>query len=52
MNGSVLVFEAESAAAVRAMIEEDVYWTNNVWDKETLDIRATQIAINVQGARA
>jgi len=52
MNGSVLVFEAESAAAVRGMIEEDVYWTNNVWDKETLDIRATQIAINVQGARA
>jgi len=52
MNGSVLVFEAESAAAVRSMIEEDVYWTTNVWDKEKLDIRAMQIAVNVQGARA
>ncbi len=29
-NGSMLVFEAESAAAVRATLEKDPYWTGNV----------------------
>ena len=30
MNGSLLVVEAESAAAVRAVIEKDIYWASNV----------------------
>ena len=30
MNGSLLIVEAESPAAVRVAIEEDVYWTSNV----------------------
>jgi len=30
MNGSLLIVEAESAAAVRAVIEEDIYWTASV----------------------
>ena len=30
LNGSLLIFEAESAAAVRAVVEQDVYWTQNV----------------------
>ena len=30
MNGSMLVVEAESAAAVRAVVERDVYWASNV----------------------
>jgi hypothetical protein len=29
-NGSLLVVEAESAAAVRAILEKDIFWTNNV----------------------
>jgi len=45
-NGSLLVFEAESAAAVRAVVEQDIYWAQNVWDKEKLDIRAVLIAFN------
>jgi len=30
MNGSLLIVEAESPAAVRVVIEEDIYWTSNV----------------------
>jgi uncharacterized protein YciI len=30
MNGSLLVVEAESAPAVRAVIEGDIYWANDV----------------------
>lgn len=30
MNGSLLVAEAESAAAVRAVMESDIYWSSNV----------------------
>ena len=29
-NGSLLIFEAESAAAVRAVVEQDIYWAQNV----------------------
>ena len=29
-NGSLIVVEAESAAAVRAILEKDIFWTNNV----------------------
>ncbi|KIP08660.1 hypothetical protein PHLGIDRAFT_29453 [Phlebiopsis gigantea 11061_1 CR5-6] len=34
LTGSVLVFEAESLEDVRKLVESDVYWTSNVWDKE------------------
>ncbi|KAI0707800.1 hypothetical protein C8Q76DRAFT_628579 [Earliella scabrosa] len=34
MAGSLMIFEAGSYAEVKAMIEADVYWTGNVWDKE------------------
>ena len=30
MNGSLLIVEAESAAAVRAVMERDIYWASNV----------------------
>ncbi|KAI0343501.1 hypothetical protein BDW22DRAFT_1355949 [Trametopsis cervina] len=36
--GSSMIFEAESVEAVRKIIEEDVYWAANVWDKEKLAI--------------
>jgi len=45
-NGSLVIVEAESVEAVRAIIEKDAYWTNNVWDKEKLDIRAITVAVN------
>ncbi|KAI0710317.1 hypothetical protein C8T65DRAFT_648552 [Cerioporus squamosus] len=34
MAGSLMIFEANTYADVKAMIESDVYWTGNVWDKE------------------
>ncbi|KAL1746573.1 hypothetical protein HDZ31DRAFT_33949 [Schizophyllum fasciatum] len=36
--GSVLIVEAESIDDVKAKVEADVYYTNNVWDKERLVI--------------
>ena len=30
MNGSLIIVEAESAAAARAVMEKDIYWTGNV----------------------
>jgi len=30
MNGSFLVVEAENAAAVRAVLEKDIFWANSV----------------------
>jgi uncharacterized protein len=30
MNGSLIIVEAESVAAVRAVIERDIYWSSNV----------------------
>jgi len=44
-NGSVLIIEAENAAAVRDVVEGDLYWTSNVWDKEKVDIRAVEPSI-------
>ncbi|EJF57245.1 hypothetical protein DICSQDRAFT_140489 [Dichomitus squalens LYAD-421 SS1] len=39
MAGSLMIFEANSYAEVKALIESDVYWTGNVWDKEKTVIR-------------
>ncbi|KAI0821125.1 hypothetical protein BC629DRAFT_1458448 [Irpex lacteus] len=36
--GSGMMFEAESADALRKILEEDIYWTSNVWDKEKIVI--------------
>ncbi|KIJ57271.1 hypothetical protein M422DRAFT_219170 [Sphaerobolus stellatus SS14] len=44
MVGSMMVFRAESVAAVRVLIEQDVYWSGNVWDKERLTINPILIA--------
>jgi uncharacterized protein YciI len=30
LNGSLLIVEAESAAAARTVIEKDIYWSSNV----------------------
>ncbi|KZT03967.1 uncharacterized protein LAESUDRAFT_658742 [Laetiporus sulphureus 93-53] len=38
MIGSMIICEAESIEAVRKMIESDIYYTSNVWDKEKLQI--------------
>lgn len=36
--GSMMVYEAESLEAVRKLVEADIYYTSNVWDKEKLVI--------------
>ncbi|KAI0318916.1 hypothetical protein OF83DRAFT_1170680 [Amylostereum chailletii] len=39
INGSNMIFYAESVEEVRKIIEADPYWAHNVWDKERVDIR-------------
>ncbi|KAF8903868.1 hypothetical protein CPB84DRAFT_708880 [Gymnopilus junonius] len=34
--GSAMVVKLGSVAEVRKILEEDIYWTSNVWDKEKL----------------
>jgi len=46
MNGSLIIAEAESVAAVRAVMERDIYWSNNVWDKEKMEIRLITVVAN------
>ncbi|OAX39961.1 hypothetical protein K503DRAFT_688553 [Rhizopogon vinicolor AM-OR11-026] len=36
--GSALIYEAESFEEARRLVEADVYWKENVWDKEKLVI--------------
>ncbi|PCH35759.1 hypothetical protein WOLCODRAFT_156458 [Wolfiporia cocos MD-104 SS10] len=38
MVGSVLIYEASNIEAVRKIVEEDIYYTSGVWDKEKLVI--------------
>lgn len=46
--GSALLFEAESLEAVRNLIKQDVYWTENVWDKDKLIIHPIIMATTLQ----
>ncbi|KAI9069344.1 hypothetical protein FKP32DRAFT_1641054 [Trametes sanguinea] len=39
MIGSFMIIECDSYADAKRMIESDVYWTGNVWDKENTVIR-------------
>ncbi|KAJ8596360.1 hypothetical protein M405DRAFT_805494 [Rhizopogon salebrosus TDB-379] len=36
--GSALIYEAKSLEEARRLVEADVYWNENVWDKEKLVI--------------
>ncbi|KAL4249163.1 hypothetical protein ABKN59_007287 [Abortiporus biennis] len=38
MIGSTMIFEASNLEEVKKLIENDVYYTGNVWDKEKLVI--------------
>jgi len=38
MIGSMMIFESESLESLKKLIEEDIYYTGNVWDKEKLVI--------------
>jgi len=38
--GSAFIIKAESLEEVRKRMEADVYWTENVWDKEKMVITA------------
>ncbi|KAL4074315.1 hypothetical protein J3A83DRAFT_4371583 [Scleroderma citrinum] len=46
--GSVLLFEAKNLEAIRNLIEQDVYWTENVWDKDKLAIFPIIMATTLQ----
>ncbi|KAG9316411.1 hypothetical protein JVU11DRAFT_2445 [Chiua virens] len=46
--GSVLLYEANSIEDVRSLIKEDIYWTENVWDKEKLMIHPMLMATTLQ----
>ncbi|KAI0827653.1 hypothetical protein BC628DRAFT_1418277 [Trametes gibbosa] len=39
MIGSFMILECDSYEEAKRMIETDVYWTGNVWDKEKTVIR-------------
>ncbi|KAM5545056.1 hypothetical protein V8D89_001167 [Ganoderma adspersum] len=45
MVGSIFICEAESLESVRNLMENDVYYTSGVWDKEKLVILPLAIAI-------
>ncbi|KAG1716100.1 hypothetical protein ID866_1072 [Astraeus odoratus] len=46
--GSALLYEAESLEAVRKLVEQDLYWTENVWDKDKLVILPILMATTLQ----
>ncbi|KAI0059637.1 hypothetical protein BV25DRAFT_1918417 [Artomyces pyxidatus] len=43
-NGSILFLEVESIEEARRIVESDLYWTGNVWDKERADIRPVLVS--------
>lgn len=47
MNGSMLLVRGTSMEEVRAKVEKDVFWINNVWDKEKLVISPILIAADI-----
>ncbi|KAG1727598.1 hypothetical protein EDB19DRAFT_1942805 [Suillus lakei] len=42
--GSCLIFEGESIDVVRKLVEEDIYYKSDVWDKEKLVILPIALA--------
>ncbi|KAH0827559.1 hypothetical protein J3R83DRAFT_4280 [Lanmaoa asiatica] len=46
--GSVLLYEVDSIEDVRKLVEQDIYWTENVWDKEKLIILPMLMATTLQ----
>jgi len=43
MQGSLLVYEAESIDVVWKLIKEDIYYTGGVWDKDRLQITPLKV---------
>ncbi|KAN0090940.1 hypothetical protein V8E55_004506 [Tylopilus felleus] len=50
--GSVLLYEADSIEEVRKLVEQDLYWTENVWHKEKLLILPILMATTLQDKAA
>ncbi|KAN0139638.1 hypothetical protein V8E53_002300 [Lactarius tabidus] len=44
-SGGLIVFEAESLEAVREMIQNDPFWTGNVWTQDRVEIKTIQLTI-------
>ena len=51
--GSVLLYEADSIEEVRKLVEQDIYWTENVVSWSTITISWTLISVTrtVSGTR-
>lgn len=43
-RGSCMIFEGESIDAVRQLVEEDLYYKTDVWDKEKIVILPIALA--------
>ncbi|TFY73630.1 hypothetical protein EWM64_g10382 [Hericium alpestre] len=39
IEGSMGIFKASRAEEVRKIMESDIYWIANVWDKEKLEVK-------------
>ncbi|KAN0139636.1 hypothetical protein V8E53_002298 [Lactarius tabidus] len=48
-SGSLLVLEAESLEAVREIVQNDPFWTGDVWNKEKVEIKT--VSLTIVGAR-
>ncbi|KAI6044673.1 hypothetical protein EDC04DRAFT_2561208 [Pisolithus marmoratus] len=46
--GSALLYEAENLEAVRKLVEQDLYWTEDVWDKDKIVILPIIMATTLQ----
>ncbi|KAI6169546.1 hypothetical protein EDD17DRAFT_1464103 [Pisolithus thermaeus] len=46
--GSALLYEAENLEAVRKLVEQDVYWTETVWNKDKIVILPIIMATTLQ----
>ncbi|KIK91153.1 hypothetical protein PAXRUDRAFT_831082 [Paxillus rubicundulus Ve08.2h10] len=46
--GSVLIYETENIESARKFVEQDLYWTENVWDKEKLVVLPMIMATTLQ----
>ncbi|KAI9572120.1 hypothetical protein HD554DRAFT_2067090 [Boletus coccyginus] len=42
--GSFIIIEAESLEAARKIVENDIYYTTDVWDKEKLQVLPIMLA--------
>jgi len=47
MNGSLLIAEASSIEEVNEIVENDAYYTNDIWNKEKIIITPMILTVNL-----